>query len=169
MIDQYGVLFKESQRFRQWWIWALVLIAPAIVVWGMVQQLVLGVPWGNNPAPDWVLVLLACVIGLGLPAFMFWVGLDTVVRYEGVYVRYFPFHLKWVIIPVDSIESARAIEYHPIRDYGGWGIRYGAGGKAYSVSGNRGVMLEFKDGKRLLIGSQKAEELGRAISSVLRR
>jgi hypothetical protein len=39
-------------------------------------------------------------------------------------------------------------------EYGGWGIKYGKMGKAYNVSGNRGVQLEFTDGKRLLIGSQ---------------
>jgi hypothetical protein len=169
MIDQYGVLFKETQRFRQWWIWALLLIAPGILVWGVVQQLVFGVPWGNNPASDWLLILLACLIGVGVPAFMFWVRLDTVVRYEGVYVRFFPFHLKWVAIPFDLVESVNAVEYSPLREYGGWGIRYGASGKAYNVSGNLGVMLELKDGKRLLIGSRKAEELGLAITSAMRR
>jgi TATA-box binding protein (TBP) (component of TFIID and TFIIIB) len=51
-------------------------------------------------------------------------------------------------------------------EYGGWGIKYGRKGKAYNVSGNRGVQLVFKDGKQLLIGSQRAEELAEAISSI---
>jgi hypothetical protein len=53
--------------------------------------------------------------------------------------------------------------YRPIRDYGGWGIRYGRNGKAYNVSGNRGVMLEFSHGQKLLIGSQKPGDLANAI------
>jgi hypothetical protein len=57
--------------------------------------------------------------------------------------------------------------YRPIRDYGGWGIRYGRGGKAYNVSGNRGVMLELSDGQKLLIGSQRPEELANAINLAL--
>ena len=54
--------------------------------------------------------------------------------------------------------------YRPILEYGGWGIRYTMGrGWAYNVSGNQGVQLELASGKRILIGSQRAEELARAI------
>jgi len=41
-------------------------------------------------------------------------------------------------------------------------------GKAYNVSGNRGVQLEFTDGKCLLIGSQKPEQLDSAITQYLK-
>jgi hypothetical protein len=37
---------------------------------------------------------------------------------------------------------------------------------AYNVSGNRGVQLELVSGKRILIGSQQAEELAAAIEAV---
>jgi hypothetical protein len=36
-------------------------------------------------------------------------------------------------------------------------------GWAYNVRGNRGVQLELANGKRILIGSQRAEELAGAI------
>ena len=58
--------------------------------------------------------------------------------------------------------------YSPITEYGGWGIKWGSGGKAYNVSGNRGVQQEFTDGKRLLIGSQKPEQLDSAIAQYLK-
>ena len=35
------------------------------------------------------------------------------------------------------------------------------------MSGNKGVQLVFKSGKRLLIGSQRAEELEAAIRSIM--
>ena len=35
---------------------------------------------------------------------------------------------------------------------------------AYNVSGNRGVQPVFSNGKRLLIGSQRPDELAAAIS-----
>ncbi|NLK25486.1 MAG: hypothetical protein GX307_02790 [Euryarchaeota archaeon] len=40
-------------------------------------------------------------------------------------------------------------------------------GKAYNVSGNRGVLLKLKDGNSLLIGSQRAEELDAAIALMI--
>jgi hypothetical protein len=59
--------------------------------------------------------------------------------------------------------------YRPIREYGGWGIRIGMAKKAYNVSGNRGVELEFEGGRKLLIGSSKPDQLASAIESIRRR
>jgi TATA-box binding protein (TBP) (component of TFIID and TFIIIB) len=50
-------------------------------------------------------------------------------------------------------------------EYGGWGIRCGwHGKKVYNISGNRGVQLVFKNGKRLLIGSQKPDDFANALN-----
>jgi hypothetical protein len=54
-------------------------------------------------------------------------------------------------------------------EYGGWGVRCGRGGSVFNVSGNRGVQLEFTDGRRLLIGSQQADELAASINELRSR
>jgi hypothetical protein len=162
-------LYRETQYFRQLWLWALVIFISLLSIYGLVQQLILGVPFGNNPAPDSLMVVLAVVFGLGLPAFIYKTNLTTEVRSNGVYVRFFPFHLSFYRIPAEEIREFAACTYNPIRDYGGWGIRYGRRGKAYNVSGNRGVNLELSNGKHLLIGSQKPEELVEALSSMSHR
>jgi len=156
--------YREVQRFRQPWLWLLIAGIFGVTVWAFVQQMVLGTPFGQNPAPDTVMMIIALVFGLAFPA-LFYVGnLTTEVRSDGIYYRFFPFHLRFHRIPAESLVSYEVRTYKPIKDYGGWGIRYGRGSKAYNVSGNRGVMLEFSDGKRLLIGSQKPEDLANAIS-----
>ena len=66
-------------------------------------------------------------------------------------------------IPLERIRCATAVTYSPLWDYGGWGIRCGRKGIAYNVSGDRGVQLELERGRPILIGSQRAEELARAI------
>ena len=58
--------------------------------------------------------------------------------------------------------------YNPIREYGGWGIRYGLKSKAYNVHGNHGVQLELLNRKRLLIGSQRSEEFANALDHTIR-
>ncbi len=55
-----------------------------------------------------------------------------------------------------------------LREYGGWGVKYGRAGKAYNVSGNRSVQLKLSSGKGLLIGSQRPEELAQAIQEGIR-
>jgi len=92
------------------------------------------------------------------------------VRDDGVYIRFHPIHRAFRGFLWQEIESLEARTYRPIREYGGWGIRFGAGGKAYNVSGNRGLQLTFRGGrtKHVLIGSQRAEELAMAVESARR-
>ena len=105
----------------------------------------------------------------GLLLFIYFTGrLTTEIRPDGVHVRWFPFHRNFIHFPAQTLRSYEAITYRPIRDYGGWGIRHRMRGKAYNVSGNRGVQLEFTDGKRLMIGSKKPEQMVEAIASIVR-
>ena len=53
----------------------------------------------------------------------------TEIRGDGLYVRF-------ILFGFNETESAEATKYRPIRDFGGWGIRYGRTGKAYNVSSN---------------------------------
>ena len=166
--------FYEVQLFRKTWVLALVLPISLFLIilfgYGMIKQLVLGQPWGNRPLPDVALAIigpLGILFGLGLALLFYSAKLITEVREDGVYVRFFPLtHQK---IPFEDIRYVEARTYSPIKEFGGWGIRYGKGGKAYNVSGNRGVQLELYDGKRFLIGSGRAEELARAIEEEMRR
>ena len=159
------VLFREVQHFHQLWIWAVIGLVAALSFWGLIQQVILGQPFGNNPASNEVIIIIVIVIGCGLPAFFYFIRLITEVRRDGVYVRYFPFQFAAEKIGIDEIASFKVREYRAIKEFGGWGIRYSAQGKAYNVSGNRGVQLEFINGKQLLIGSRRAEDFARAIET----
>jgi hypothetical protein len=157
------VFFKEEQRFRQLWLWAIIILASIIPWIGMIFQVILGHKFGNNPGPDWLIILMWLVFGIGLPIFFYSLKLITEVRKDGIYLRYFPFHRKFKIYQYKEIESYMAREYKPIREYGGWGIRYVIGGMAYNVYGNKGVQLILKSKKKVLVGTQKPEEFYLAI------
>ncbi len=169
-------MFEEAQQFRQPWLWALVGVTfSAIFVllgWMTYTQLVLGHPVGNHPTSDTglaVLVAAVTTLNLGILALFFHARLDVAVDKQAVRVRFRPFHRKERVFPIASIVKAEAVTYRPVADYGGWGIRRGRAGWAYNVSGNRGVRLAFEDGKSLLIGSARADELASAIAAVKRR
>jgi hypothetical protein len=135
------------------------------------RQIIAGEPFGDRPMGDTELLVvggLYILLGI-LFVVAFWRGgLATEVRPGGLYVRYSPFHRSFRQIPLQGIRSCRAVTYRPILDYGGWGIRVGYRRKAYNVSGNRGVEIEYEDGKKLLVGSKKPDQLAGAIESVLR-
>ena len=160
--------YAEKQRFRQWWLWLLILtvslIGPIVFLWAIFQQVITGTPIGNNPTSDLVLIILGLIFGIGIPLFMYITGLDTEVREYGVCIRFHPFHRRWVVFGFESIQKAEAITYSPLKDYGGWGIRYGRNGKAYNVSGNKGVLLTLTDRKNALIGSKNHEVLCSSIN-----
>jgi hypothetical protein len=66
-------------------------------------------------------------------------------------------------VPISDIRTVIEIEYDPTAQYHGYGISSGPLGQAYFASGNQAVQLEFRDGHKLLIGSQPANELARKI------
>ncbi len=166
-------MYQEEQRFQQLWIrlivWASLLITWGGAVWLIVKQVRYTQSLGHPPMPSVALALMVVILllsGLIVPA-LFWV-LRLYVRVEpdGVHIRFWP--LPERVIAYSRIVRCYPRTYHPIGEYGGWGIRYGwSAGRAYNVSGNRGVQLELTDGKRVLIGSQRAEELAAAIGSHL--
>ena len=159
--------YREVQRFRQPWLWLLIAGIFGVTVWSFTQQIMLGRPFGQNPASDTVVMIIAFVFGLAFPVLFLVANLTVEVRSDGLYYRFYPFHWSFRRISAETLWKHEVHKYRPIRDYGGWGISYGRGGKAYNVSGNRGVMLELSGGQRLLIGSQKPEDLANAISLAL--
>jgi hypothetical protein len=86
--------------------------------------------------------------------------LHTRINSTGIYYRFFPFHLKKKALLWDDVATATVRKYSPLGEYGGWGVRYGfKSGTAYNVSGNTGLQLVLKNGKKILIGTLKPEEL----------
>ena len=157
--------FREVQKLGgMWWV-MLLLCGVAVLAWiGFAVQIVLGRPLGTNPAPDWVMWLLWLLFGIGLPILWHLSKLVVEVTDDRILVQYIPFVSR--TIPFTQIKGYKARSYRPIREYGGWGIRWAPGNRrAYSVKGNKGVELELHSGQRIMIGSQKPEELVQAIDS----
>ncbi len=145
------VYFREEQRFRQWWLWTILLVP------------VLGT-WLSRPARSWT----SALVPLAALAWLWLLRLIVEVHDDAVHIQFIPMWRKRVI-RLDEIRSAQARTYRPIREYGGWGLRWGPGRMAYNVSGDRGVLLELAGGRRVMIGSQRPEELEAAIRSRLSR
>ncbi len=142
--------FEENQSFRQRWLWALMLA----VLGGLLAALAL--------APEvQVALLIALGITLVTALFLWSLKLTVQVDAEAIHIRFFPVWKKTV--PLAEVVRYEARTYRPILEYGGWGIRWGWKGTAYSVRGKQGVQLELANGSRIMIGSQRPEELATAI------
>lgn len=164
-----SILFEETQQFRQSWVWILVLpisvFGVVLFLFIMYSQFILGKPVGNHPIPNKTMLWFAplmLIVFLSIPILLYYMKLIVQVDFHALHVHFFPLLKKNILI--SEIAEWKAREYKPLLEYGGWGVRWGPSGKAYNVSGTCGVQLKFSNGKRLLIGSQRAEELEAAIS-----
>ena len=150
--------FREVQPLRQQRFVVAILIVVAAVV--LVSLRVSG------GATLW-----AAVIALGtlvlVTALFLAASLETTVDRETISIA---FHFLWPHrrILIFDVRNAEATKYRPLLDYGGYGVRLGFRGWAFNVSGDEGVLVETKDGSRVMIGSQRPKELEAAIARAMR-
>src|ERR1700740_3124159 len=154
------ILFSERQKFKQWWLWIILLGVNLLFLYGVFIQVIGGQPFGDKPISNIGLLITSGFV-LALTLLFMSSRLDTIIKSDGVYVRFFPFHIKYKYHSWEMITKSYVRKYSAFTEYGGWGLRIGLFGKgqAYNVSGNQGLQLEFTDHKKLLIGTSKPGEL----------
>ena len=159
------ILFSETQRFRQWWLWILLIGSNVFTFYGAYKQVINGHTFGDKPASNTELLISTGITLLTTILFLI-IRLDTQIKKDGVYVKFFPLHLKFRHYSCTQLSKCYVRKYSPMGEFGGWGLRFGFGGKAYNISGNQGLQLEFTNNKKLLIGTQKPEELTEALNQI---
>jgi hypothetical protein len=171
------ILFKEEQRYDQWWFWLMVLAAFAVAVgpvwYGLIYQVNTGQPWGDEPSSNGELALIASLVTLlmGVLLFLFkTMRLQVEILEDEIRFRYPPLIRKWRSISREAIEKYEVGKYRHIKAYGGWGIRYGLGkqGKSFTVIGRTGLKLFLKNGKVILLGSQRAHAISYAMDKMMK-
>jgi hypothetical protein len=161
------VLFTERQRFTQWWLWLILLGVNALFLLGVWTQVIEVKQFGDKPMSDNELLLTTGLI-ISLTLLFIIIKLETQVKKDGIYVRLFPFHISYKHYPWDKLSKSFVRQYSPLTEYGGWGLRLGlfGKGKAYNVSGDMGLQLEFSDLKKLLIGTNRPDELEATLRTI---
>lgn len=153
-----GTIFKEKQRFTQWWLW-LILLVPLL--------LNLFYYWQTHGAESLTKILGMSELMMGIIITLFLIlRLETKITQEGWYYRFLPFQIGFRRIGWDEIQNAEIRNYNPVREYLGWGWRVSDHGTAYNVKGDIGLKLVLKSGKHILFGTQKPEDLQEALGQV---
>jgi Family of unknown function (DUF6141) len=152
--------FDETQKFSQTLIWIILFIALGI---SFVSLYLLVTSFMDGtlqiPAITFVAFLIPFLIVPIIMYIIYSAKLETNVEEDGLIYRFFPLIRSSKKILWEDIEKMEIITYRPLLDYGGYGIRWGTKGKAINVSGDKGLQIIFKDGKKLLIGTNKPDEL----------
>jgi hypothetical protein len=154
------VRFEERCGYA-WWVHALIVF---VVLACVVPYLAdLGLIPGAGKAPDPGRASLFPLF-LGLAIFVLFYGLmgelRTRVTDTGISLAWGAAELFRKEIPFTEIRGAKAVTYSPLREFGGWGIRWGSKGKiAWTTRGNRALRLELANGKLFYIGSDRPERI----------
>jgi hypothetical protein len=156
-----GVLFRETQRFQLGYARIALAMPPAILTVLSCLQIFFHHPWGGPPVTNGGLLFLT-ILTLSVYIRLITIRLVTELRSERLSVAMKGLWRR-VRVPVADICEAAAVEFDPVREYGGYGVRSGPRGEAYIASGKQAVQLELCGGRKLLIGSQRAKELARGI------
>ncbi|MCD0457434.1 hypothetical protein LPB85_18505 [Chryseobacterium sp. LC2016-27] len=144
--------FTEKQRFTQWWLWLLLSAVMVYTIYNFVEDR----QYFSTPELTISFLIPILVIILFLV-----IRLETKIDEQGISVRFFPFQITFRYYPWRNIKKAYVRKYSPLGEYGGWGIRQGlfGKGKAYNIKGDQGLQIILNDEKKILIGTQKQNEL----------
>ena len=150
------ILYKESQKFDQWWLWLIVisLFLIPILQFNWSEDLL------NQLTTDKIIPSILPVVILVL---FLTLKMTTVITEDKITVHYIPFVRKefnW-----SELNFAQIIDYGFI---GGWGIRlWTSYGTAFNVKGSKGLHIKTAD-KQYVIGTQKEKELRSVIEHLLK-
>lgn len=93
-------------------------------------------------------------------------SLEVAVYTNRITFRFFPLILKYKEIPTNEITKASILKIRPLIDFGGWGIRYGRKGKAYTVRGRHVLALKLVNGNRLFLGISNIQDAQTALDKL---
>ena len=148
-------VFIENQRFNQWWLY-LILAIPLISLLIPFISKTEKVLSRNDLFEIFIPFIFLVLIYL----FIFSIQLKTRIDEKGVHYQFFPFNRKLKLILWNEIEKCCCRKYKPLLEYGGWGYRTTLrSGRALNIRGNIGVQIIFKNGKKLLLGTQKQDDI----------
>ena len=152
--------YLEIQKFGQWWLWVLLMGLSAIPVYGLYQQVILGQPFGNNPMPNWGLVVFLSTMLL-LLAFFKYLELRTEIDNKGIRCRLRP--LSSEVFTWDQIQEVTLITY----GFVGYGLRFSPKyGTVYNTSGNQGMSIILKNGGKFVVGTQNADGIKQTLNAL---
>ncbi len=153
-----AVIFQETQRFRQIWIWALILGISGFSISSLfLLEDKAPLTFGDLAFPIGMILLLNTL-------FLSFT-LTTRIEANALSYRFFPF-TRWRTFRFEEIETLELVEYNGLWEYGGWGIKWNGDSWSYTTGGKWGLLVKTKD-KKFLIGTQKPEEAKQAIAQFL--
>ena len=141
--DNGELIYSESLTMRKMvWILLPVFIAVLLLPSAGLTLAEIQSKWnqdfGNMIAP--IIILMSVFL-------LLWnVRLNWSISKTEFSFTFFPFVLKRRTFPMEEVEDIQVMKINSLMEFGGWGLRRGKLGKAYTTSGNYILHIKFKQG-----------------------
>jgi len=135
-----------------------------VTVLSLGVAVVLWVGAGVTFASSWGATVVLGAVGGAL--LLFYGGQRTRVTRDGISIRYGLFGIRVFRCSIDEITAISLRTFAPLREFGGYGIRFSRSTVAYYLAGRRGVQIERCGKIAALIGSDHPERLAAVLSAV---
>jgi hypothetical protein len=157
-------LFSETQKLQRIWFWVIGLDIVGIVLIFVFKDSSVDI---SDILPPTLIVASAFL-------FVIWIfivsKLIVTIDARGIHYRYPVFRPKWKTIPCEDIGTFSTVHYDAIFDYGGWGIKNSKkNGRCITIQGNCGILLELKNGEKILLGTQNKEGMEFAMKRLMQQ
>ena len=57
-----NIVFKETQKFSQWWLWLILIGIGILPILGIYKQLIIGEKFGDKPMSDLGIIIFAVFV-----------------------------------------------------------------------------------------------------------
>ena len=104
------ILFSERQKFSQWWLWLILIAVNGLFLFGILKQVISGQQFGDKLMSNTGLILTDGLILL-LTILFLNSRLETKIKNDGIYVRYFPFYLIYKYYSWDNLTKSFVRQY----------------------------------------------------------
>lgn len=143
------------------WVRALTWSAVGAGVWGLTVN-----PPSDGPVGS---ALIAAVLSLGILVELVFGGVKIELFSDKIRVSLG--RVGWIrkVVPFDTIARVEPVQYRPIKEFGGWGVRGFGKKQAWTARGNRALVLHRTDGSQLYLGHSHPERLAERVRSISRR
>jgi hypothetical protein len=109
----------------------------------------------NSEPFDWLGLVILGAVGL----FIFSIKLKITIDTKGITYQYPPFRNKPTTLPWKNIETGELLKINPLKEFGGWGLRYGKLGTAYTTRGRYILHIVQNTGKPINLTILNPESL----------
>ena len=150
--------YREEQRLRNKFLWIIAIIIFALLGMGL---------WFNKSAGNLVtMYVVTALIVVAIFAFAASLKLVVTVEDAGISVVLRWLQSKPVMIKWEDIAGVSQETVNPVKDFGGWGLRYNHRATGYIFKGREAVRVRLKSGREFVITTDNGRALIDSVSAI---